>query len=52
MSTVNKELTEKINLFFEEPNQFTNKTKFIKKHISKYSLINAVKNYEKVFLSI
>lgn len=47
-----RHLAEKINLFFEEPYQFTNKTKFIKKHISKYSLINAVKNYEKVFLSI
>lgn len=46
------DLADKINLFFEEPYQFINKTKFIKKHISKYSLINAVKNYEKVFLSI
>lgn len=47
-----RDLAEKINLFFEEPYQFINKTKFIKKHISQYSSVNTVKNYEKVFLNI
>jgi glycosyltransferase involved in cell wall biosynthesis len=46
------DLANKINLFFKKPDQFINKTKFIKKHISKFSLINTVKNYEKVFLNI
>lgn len=47
-----RDLSDKINLFFEDPDQFINKTKFIKKHISKFSLMNTVNNYEKVFLNI
>jgi glycosyltransferase involved in cell wall biosynthesis len=47
-----RDLAYKINLFFTNPNKFINKTKFIRKHISKFSLINTVKNYEKVFTNI
>jgi GalNAc-alpha-(1->4)-GalNAc-alpha-(1->3)-diNAcBac-PP-undecaprenol alpha-1,4-N-acetyl-D-galactosaminyltransferase len=47
-----RDLADKINLFFEDPDQFINKTKFIKKHICKFSLKNTVNNYEKVFLNI
>jgi GalNAc-alpha-(1->4)-GalNAc-alpha-(1->3)-diNAcBac-PP-undecaprenol alpha-1,4-N-acetyl-D-galactosaminyltransferase len=47
-----RDLSDKINLFFEDPDQFIKKTKFIKKHISKFSLMNTVNNYEKVFLKI
>jgi glycosyltransferase involved in cell wall biosynthesis len=47
-----QDLADKINLFFKDPKLFINRTRFIKKYISKFSLANSVKNYEKVFLSI
>jgi glycosyltransferase involved in cell wall biosynthesis len=47
-----QDLADKINLFFKDPKLFINRTRFIKKYISKFSLANTVKNYEKVFLSI
>lgn len=47
-----RDLADKINLFFKHPHYLKKKTRFIKKHISKFSLLNTVKNYEKVFLNI
>ena len=46
------DLADKINLFFEHPYRFLKKTRFIKKHISKFSLINTTKNYEKAFSNV
>lgn len=47
-----RNLADKINLFFKNPNLFRKKTEFVKRHITKFSLVNSVKSYEKIFLNI